>query len=140
MVQYLPEQAGTHPPTSETIFTEVGTRSDFEKVKSFSSDCLPICHFPIVIFVPAAWHKSWSSDRQDQSGENKPIHWMGGIILNAAVGTHIVYDSKAERKWNILDRTWEISCNEAVDEIRLESVGEICPSFFYFLSLYAQER
>lgn len=65
---------------------------------------------------------------------------MGGIILNAAVGTHIVYDSKAERKWNILDRTWEISCNEAVDEIRLESGGEICPSFFYFLSLYAQER
>jgi len=54
VVQHLPQQAGIFPLTSEMIFTEAGTKPDLEKVKGFSSDCLPIRHFPVVIFVPAA--------------------------------------------------------------------------------------
>lgn len=42
------------PLMSEIIFTEAGTKPDLEKVKSFLSDRLPICHFPIVTVVPAA--------------------------------------------------------------------------------------
>lgn len=42
------------PLASEVIFTEARAKLDSEKVKSFLSDCLPVCHFPIVICVPAA--------------------------------------------------------------------------------------
>lgn len=89
MVQHLPVQAGTLPVMSETIFTEMGTKPDLEKVKSFLRKYLPVCHFPIAIFCANSLKIKKTildlRDGQNQCSKNKLLHWMSGIILKAVL-------------------------------------------------------
>lgn len=48
---FLCRQEYFHPCLKQT---EMGTKPDLEKVKSFLSNYLPICHFPIVILYQYA--------------------------------------------------------------------------------------